>query len=760
MSETFPANPSLGVNVAGFLRGGLGLGQAARLYVAALAAAGVPVRTTTIDVPMPEVAGAIVKSTDFTDRHTEDEPAFNLVCVNAPELPAFRAEVGADFFSDKYTIGVWAWETDAVPASWDHAFALVDEIWVYSSYIVELLSHVAPVPVVRVPLPILPPSTTETQLSIDVPDAFTFLFVFDFFSTLPRKNPLGLIDAFKRAFKPGEGPHLLLKSFNGDYKPDRLAQLQAATDGRADIHVVDKFLPESERARLMERCDAYVSLHRAEGFGLTLGEAMALGKPVIATGFSGNLDFMTATNSYLVDYEMTRVGPDAENYPADGQWAEPDLDHAAALMREVWEDQDAARQRGARASHDIAAGFSIQGVGDLARRRLKRLSVVGRTAGVRAAASDGRTAPSGLPMDTWLERARVKLGYDPMRDAVKRGGTVGLLRRAALQSMRAYTYHQDELNELLVNAIGEVNQRFDDLVLDSQAQALRLEQSLARLQSKHDEVARTVRDAGLTAARALDLGRVLEGASARPSSAHPAISYIDEQGRRALGYTDAVANGGGGYRAFEDIFRGSEEQIRESQEHYLREFENASWVLDLGCGRGEFLEALRDRGISGRGVDLDPTMVDRCRQKGLDVTLGSAFDYLSQLEDGTVPGVFASQVIEHLSAAELDEFLTLVHRKLAQGGVVVLETVNPHNPAALKAFWTDTTHHHPLFPEVVLAMTRIHGFNSGHVVFPQSTENFDDDIYANRDYAVVARKAGTSQPLTQVIDDGADATTQ
>ncbi|MBW3653001.1 MAG: tRNA glutamyl-Q(34) synthetase GluQRS, partial [Actinobacteria bacterium] len=165
-------------------------------------------------------------------------------------------------------------------------------------------------------------------------------------STLQRKNPLGLLEAFKRAFAPGEGPHLLLKSFNGDYKPERLVQLREAAGDRPDVHVVDQFVPEAERAALMAACDCYVSLHRSEGFGLTLGEAMALGKPVIGTGYSSNLDFMSSENSYLVRYEMTDVGPEGENYPAEGRWAEPDLDHAAQLMREVWEDREgAARPR-------------------------------------------------------------------------------------------------------------------------------------------------------------------------------------------------------------------------------------------------------------------------------------------------------------------------------------------------------------------------------------------------------------------------------
>src|SRR3954462_14371962 len=157
MSSSPSALSSLGVNVAGFLRGGLGLGQAARLYVAALREAGVPVATTTVDVRMPEVLGAAAKTTEFSDLRSDDYLPFNLVCVNAPELPGFVKDAGEEFFEDRYTIGVWAWETDVVPASWDRAFQLVDEIWVYSGYVVELLSHAAPCPVVRVPLPISAP---------------------------------------------------------------------------------------------------------------------------------------------------------------------------------------------------------------------------------------------------------------------------------------------------------------------------------------------------------------------------------------------------------------------------------------------------------------------------------------------------------------------------------------------------------------------------------------------------------------------------
>ncbi|MDP1848822.1 MAG: glycosyltransferase, partial [Solirubrobacteraceae bacterium] len=424
-----PKLASLGVNAVGYLRGGLGLGQAARLYVQALDAAGVPVRTTTVDVDLPAVVGpdgrrAQVKTMDFADLHVEGELPFNLVCVNAPELPGLYAQLGPEFFAGRYTIGVWAWEVDVVPASWDTAFGLVDEIWVYSRYVQEIISAVSPVPVVRVPLPIVAPPAGGDVAALDLPGGFQFLNLFDFYSTLARKNPLGLVAAFTRAFEPGEGPQLVLKSHNGDFKPERLAALREAAGDRPDIHVLDRFLPAAEMAALMRRADCYVSLHRAEGFGLTMGEMMALGKPVIATGFSSNLDFMTAENSYLVRHRETLVGSEGESYPARGTWAEPDLDHAAQLMREVWRDQAQARARGARAREEIAERFSLEAVGQAARNRLKRLAAADRRrqrASSREAPADGDNGTRGL-VNSWVETAELKLSFDPQRDARETGG--------------------------------------------------------------------------------------------------------------------------------------------------------------------------------------------------------------------------------------------------------------------------------------------------------------------------------------------------
>jgi glycosyltransferase involved in cell wall biosynthesis len=201
-----------------------------------------------------------------------------------------------------------------------------------------------------------------------------FLFVFDYLSTIQRKNPVGLIEAFTQAFAPGEGPQLLIKTINAPLRPLAEEAVLWAAHGRGDIHVVDRSLSASERDGLMAACDCYVSLHRSEGFGLTLAEAMAAGKPVIGTGYSGNLDFMSHRNSFLVDYELGVVGPDCEIYPAHGEWAQPSVSHAAALMREVFAYPQRAVAVAMRARDDIARHLSPRTTGAAMRKRLEQLA--------------------------------------------------------------------------------------------------------------------------------------------------------------------------------------------------------------------------------------------------------------------------------------------------------------------------------------------------------------------------------------------------
>jgi glycosyltransferase involved in cell wall biosynthesis len=376
-----PAASTLGdprppaVRVSGYLGHALGLGSAARGYAHALSAAGVPTSTVTValdHMEMPVELGDSYGRHDFDDLVHEGSHGFELVAVNPDELPAFVERVGEGYFHGP-RIGIWGWETNSIPARWGPAFGLVDEIWVYSRFMAENIGAATSLPVIALPPPVQPPAAPSEPLRLGVPDGFMFLFMFDYLSTIQRKNPVGLIEAFKQAFAPGEGPQLLVKTINGPLRPLAEEALLWAAHGRPDVHVVDCSLSAAERDSLVAGCDCYVSLHRSEGFGLTLAEAMALGKSAIGTGYSGNVDFMNSENSYLVDYEITRVGPGCEIYPADGEWAEPSVEHAAELMRCVVERPDEAAIIGARAREDIARTLSLQATGGAMRRRLEEV---------------------------------------------------------------------------------------------------------------------------------------------------------------------------------------------------------------------------------------------------------------------------------------------------------------------------------------------------------------------------------------------------
>jgi glycosyltransferase involved in cell wall biosynthesis len=219
------------------------------------------------------------------------------------------SELGEQFFEDRYNIGIWAWELPRFPERWHDRFAYYDEIWVATSFVANALSPVSTVPIVRVP-PVLtsePGSRDGGRRKLGVgDDEFVFLFVFDFNSHVQRKNPLAVVDAFAATFGPSDRARLAVKCVNpGSNRAGYEALLARAAGHRVDVHA--GYWPAADVRNLMAACDAYVSLHRAEGTGLTISDAMAAGKPVIATGWSGNMDFMTVANSYPVRYDLVPV---------------------------------------------------------------------------------------------------------------------------------------------------------------------------------------------------------------------------------------------------------------------------------------------------------------------------------------------------------------------------------------------------------------------------------------------------------------------
>jgi glycosyltransferase involved in cell wall biosynthesis len=366
-----PLSPG-GVNFCGYLRTESGVGGMARRYIRALKATGLPLALLDIS----DLQTNRSKDDEISQFQQESPFDVNLICADVDLHYSILSHFGDDFFKDRYNIGLWAWELPQFPRKWFDRFAYYDEIWVASAFIAEALSAVSPIPVVRMPPALTLPASGSRdrgrhRLGLR-DDEFTFLFAFDVHSHIERKNPASVIEAFRQAFSADDSVRLILKCVNGDSNREGFERLQQlACDPRIEIH--DGYWTAEQIRDLMAACDAYVSLHRSEGLGLTITDAMALGKPVIATGWSGNTDFMNVANSYPVRYELTQIQKSVGPYQAGETWADPSVEHAAQCMRAVLEDRASAANRGRAAQHDIETLYSDGAVGQRIAQRLETI---------------------------------------------------------------------------------------------------------------------------------------------------------------------------------------------------------------------------------------------------------------------------------------------------------------------------------------------------------------------------------------------------
>jgi glycosyltransferase involved in cell wall biosynthesis len=348
--ETAAGLASLGANIVGHFCYPSGLRVSVEALAEAIELAGGAVtrrsiRTGPQDDPHQTKFGG-VESYDITIIHIQPEPFFR---------SAFARSDLAERTPTTYRIAYWYWELEEVPPSWAEIALAADEIWVATKFVADALRTISPIPVhILFPGVRIGAFTPRSRYAFGLPGReegrFAFLFSFHLSSVMERKNPLGLIRAFRQAFQPDEPVDLVLKttSFGHDAQ---MRELHAAAAG-ANIIVLDQIFTSDETLSLMDACDAYVSLHRSEGLGLTMAEAMLLGKPVIATRYSGNLDFMDEGNSLLVEYDTVPIGRPVPPYDEAAHWANPSTQHAAQLMRRLYDDRAAGRELGKAAQRD------------------------------------------------------------------------------------------------------------------------------------------------------------------------------------------------------------------------------------------------------------------------------------------------------------------------------------------------------------------------------------------------------------------------
>lgn len=359
-----------GVDVFGYLNAELGVGEAGRLVCKALTAAGVP-----------------VSSMSYKETISRQEYPFDsddvgkyktlFMAINADQLADSCVYLGPDFLENRYVIGQWFWELEELPERYQRSFEYVDEIWAPTIFIKDALEKSAPssVKIIHMPLPLVSPvidySIGRDQFGLG--DEYVFLFTFDLMSVLKRKNALGVIGAYCDAFSVSDGAKLILKTINGGKRLKELEEMRWQARNRPDIIIIDEYFDLEKSTALMNACDCYISLHRSEGLGLTMAEAMLLEKPVIATAYSGNMDFMTKETALLVPWEYTKVGDGADGYPADAIWAEPDLAVASSIMRKLFDNREFGREIGKLARQDLILRFSPEVTGLRMKNRLENI---------------------------------------------------------------------------------------------------------------------------------------------------------------------------------------------------------------------------------------------------------------------------------------------------------------------------------------------------------------------------------------------------
>ena len=368
-----PASPRrvlpFGVNLIGYAQGQLGIGEDLRMAVQALDAADVPCSVYNIQPDASIQCG----DQSISERVSTTLPyRFNLFCLTGVESARIAvSEYLPMMHSDYYNIGFWPWEFASWPAHWALAYRTVDEVWASTQFTAEAYRKDAPVPVEMMPMVVDVSATAgcgrdDFQLPLST---YLFVFAFDCSSSLQRKNPWAVIDAFQRAFPAAEAADvgLVVKVMRGRISSPAYRRLVQRAKRDRRIHLIEDTLPRDVLLDLYRVCDCFVSLHRCEGFGRGMAEAMLLGKPVIATAYSGNLDFCLEGTALLVSAPLKPVLPG--EYPeAQGmEWADPDVHEAAECMRKcaVW-----GWMPDLAVSSLIAHHYSAQHVGQLYREKL------------------------------------------------------------------------------------------------------------------------------------------------------------------------------------------------------------------------------------------------------------------------------------------------------------------------------------------------------------------------------------------------------
>lgn len=369
--QTDGAGYAPGVNLIGYIRGDFGLGESCRLVADGLSRSGIPfsVRNLSVHGDAPE-------TNDSWQAFEQNALPYriNLIHLNPDGLQTGVWKLGFGTFCGRYNIGFFLWEQPELPDVWMPALELMDEVWTPAEFISDAIRKYTRKPVYTMPygLPIPPTDNRFNRSYFGLPeDLCLFLISYDGYSSSERKNPLGSVRAFCDAFSPQESVGLVIKATHA--REEDLQTIRALLKEYSHIYVLRDSYSKVEFNSLVACADVYLSLHRAEGFGLVMAEAMLLGTAVVATNWSANTEFMNEQVACMVPAKLVELDRDCYPYQKGSHWADPDEHAAAKMMRKLYENPTKRTVLAAYAKQFAKEKFSQQRAAERIRQRLREL---------------------------------------------------------------------------------------------------------------------------------------------------------------------------------------------------------------------------------------------------------------------------------------------------------------------------------------------------------------------------------------------------
>lgn len=359
-----------GINLIGNIKADTGLGQSCRLVASELEHCCVPYSVYQYN----QLGLMSTENKQFAHRISKEFPYnINLIHINPHEFGLAVQQLDRSIWDKRYNIGFWLWELEEFPEEWTPCFHCLDEIWAPSEFISSSIRKKTNLPVVTVPYHVEVEIGKEyVRKDFDLPEeVFLFLMMYDRTSMTERKNPVAVLQAYKQAFSRDEAAGLVIKINN--CTEEEIQSLKVELKDWSNVYFITDVLDRDQVNSLIRCVDTVISLHRAEGFGLVLAEAMLLGTPVIATNWSSNTEFMTEETSCLVDCRLVELKEDLGLFKKGNRWADPDVQQAAMYMRRLYSEPGLCQSISERAEAYIKERLSMERAVSIVNERVARI---------------------------------------------------------------------------------------------------------------------------------------------------------------------------------------------------------------------------------------------------------------------------------------------------------------------------------------------------------------------------------------------------